>query len=87
MFGGKAVKKLVGTGGEAGGGKAGKRAAEKAGSGKPGKKNRFETRPSCCAPPRRSTMSAEQLAFFANACSRRKRNCWEKADLTSEHLR
>src|SRR6266699_6598811 len=83
MFGGKAVKKLVG--------KAAKPVEQKPAEHKPAehksaKKNGL-TEAELLRAPASQYMSPEQLAFFRERLLETQRELLEKADLTSEHLR
>ncbi len=84
MFGGKAVKKLVGKAAKPAEEKPA--AAERPAAEKPGKKNGLSEAELLRAPASQY-MSAEQLAFFRERLLETQKELLEKADLTSEHLR
>jgi DnaK suppressor protein len=88
MFGGKAVKKLVG--------KAAKPVEHKPVEHKPVEQKPVEHKPAkknglteveLLRAPASQYMNAEQLAFFRERLLETQRELLEKADLTSEHLR
>ncbi len=85
MFGGKAVKKLVGKAAKPAEEKPAA-AAERPAAEKPGKKNGLSEAELLRAPASQY-MSAEQLAFFRERLLETQKELLEKADLTSEHLR
>ncbi len=83
MFGGKAVKKLVGKAAKPA---EEKPAAERPAAEKPAKKNGLSEAELLRAPASQY-MSPEQLAFFRERLLETQKELLEKADLTSEHLR
>ena len=85
MFGGKAVKKLVGRAAKLAEEKPAA-AAERPAAEKPWKKNGLSEAELLRAPASQY-MSAEQLAFFRERLLETQKELLEKADLTSEHLR